>query len=53
MCFGGGVFFATYMLHMNPEVHEILHYALIKPNHITYPLADLLIAGNNIYFCIV
>ena len=24
MCFGGGVFFATYMLHMVPEVQSIL-----------------------------
>ncbi len=43
MCFGGGVFFATFILHMGPEVRFILNDALIKPNNILYPVADLII----------
>lgn len=42
MCFGGGVFFATFILHMGPEVRNILHVALIEPYGITYPVADLI-----------
>lgn len=45
MCFGGGVFFATFMLHMTPEVRNILEAALITPNHIEYPLAEFLMAA--------
>ena len=45
MCFGGGVFFATFILHMGPEVRTILHVALLQPNGITYPVADLMMAG--------
>eukprot|EP00914_Ancora_sagittata_P023783 GHVO01047023.1.p1 GENE.GHVO01047023.1~~GHVO01047023.1.p1 ORF type:complete len:385 (+),score=59.61 GHVO01047023.1:41-1195(+) len=45
MCFGGGVFFATYILHMGPEVRTILDEALIKPNNITYPVADVIMAA--------
>ncbi len=44
MCFGGGVFFATYILHMGPEVRLILNDALIKPYGITYPLPELIIS---------
>ncbi|KAK2146639.1 hypothetical protein LSH36_593g01018 [Paralvinella palmiformis] len=43
MCFGGGVFFATFILHMGPEVRYILDEALIQPNNIQYPVADLII----------
>ncbi|ELT87100.1 hypothetical protein CAPTEDRAFT_220160 [Capitella teleta] len=45
MCFGGGVFFATYILHMGPEVRTILDAALVQPYHITYPIADLIMAA--------
>ncbi len=44
MCFGGGVFFATYILHMGPEVRLILNDALIKPYGITYPIAELIMS---------
>lgn len=41
MCFGGGVFFATYMLHLAPEVNEIVHKSLIVPYGINYPVSEL------------
>lgn len=45
MCFGGGVFFAIYLLHMSPDVHQIMNYAIIRPNNITYPLTELIISA--------
>lgn len=45
MCFGGGVFFAIYLLHMSPDVHQIMNYAIIQPYHITYPLTELIISA--------
>lgn len=45
MCFGGGVFFATYILHMGPEVRDILEESLLGPNEIDYPVADVIMAG--------
>ena len=45
MCFGGGVFFATYILHMAPESRAIVEYSLAEPNNITYPIADLIMAA--------
>lgn len=44
MCFGGGVFFATYMLHLGPEVRGMLHMSLMVPYNIHYPIPDLSIA---------
>ena len=44
MCFGGGVFFATYILHMTTEVRLILEPALLEPYNINYPLPELLMA---------
>jgi zinc transporter 1/2/3 len=44
MCFGGGVFFATFMLHLGPEVREMLHSSLMVPYNIHYPIADLSMA---------
>ena len=38
MCLGGGIFFGTYLLHMGPEVREMIHKAL----PMDYPIADLL-----------
>ena len=40
-CFGGGVFFGTYLLHMAPEVRFLLEGALLNPNGIDYPLPEL------------
>ncbi len=45
ICFGGGVFFATFILHMAPEARAILDVALMKPYNIQYPVADLIMAG--------
>ena len=42
-CFGGGVFFGTYLMHMAPEVREILEDNLLIPNDISYPLPELAI----------
>lgn len=44
MCFGGGVFFGTFMLHMAPESRDILYVAILKEKNITYPVADLIMA---------
>lgn len=43
MCFGGGIFFGTYLLHMGPEVRKIFHDAVLVPYGIDYPLADLFV----------
>lgn len=43
MCFGGGIFFGTYLLHMGPEVHLLLNTSLLVPYGIQYPLADLFV----------
>ena len=44
MCFGGGVFFATFILHMAPESRTIVEYSFTEPNNIDYPIADLIMA---------
>lgn len=44
MCFGGGVFFATFMLHLGPEVRLMLHTSLLVPYNIHYPIPDLSMA---------
>ena len=43
MCFGGGVFLATFGLHMGPDVGEIFQHAILEPHNIDYPLAELTI----------
>ena len=43
MCFGGGIFFGTFLLHMAPEVRYILDTTLLDPNEILYPVTDLII----------
>lgn len=43
MCLGGGIFFGTYLLHMGPEVQQILTNSLLKPYNIHYPLAELVV----------
>ena len=44
MCFGGGVFFAVFMLHMAPEARAIIEVSLERPYNITYPISDLLMS---------
>ena len=44
MCFGGGVFFATFILHMAPESRMIVEYSFTTPRGIDYPLADFIMA---------
>jgi zinc transporter 1/2/3 len=44
MCFGGGVFFSVYMLHMAPDARAIIDESLIKPKNINYPLSDFIMA---------
>lgn len=43
MCYGGGIFFGTFLLHMGPEVRHLLDVWLLKPYNIRYPLTDLII----------
>ena len=45
MCFGGGVFFAVFMLHMAPEARAIVYHAIEKPNNLRYPVSDLLMSA--------
>lgn len=44
MCFGGGVFFAVFMLHMAPEARYIVYHAIEAPGKLNYPIADLLMS---------
>ncbi|KAI0238618.1 Zinc transporter ZIP1 [Lamellibrachia satsuma] len=44
MCFGGGVFFAVFMLHMAPEARYIVYHAIEAPEKLNYPIADLLMS---------
>lgn len=43
MCFGGGVFLSVYMLHMMPDVKDIISEVILKPYHITYPLTEVIV----------
>lgn len=43
-CFGGGVFFGAYLMHMAPEVREVLEDSLLTPNNIIYPIPELMTA---------
>ena len=43
MCFGGGVFFGTFLVNMIPEVHEKIDDTILKPNDMEYPLGELII----------
>ena len=45
MCFGGGVFFTIYLLHMMPEVQDIIGHVLLDPNDIDYQVAELIVAS--------
>lgn len=45
MCFGGGVFFSTFILHMAPEARDILTFAMKEVDfETTYPIPDLVMA---------
>lgn len=52
MCFGGGIFFGTFLLHMGPEVRLILETFLLGPNEIIYPVTDLVI-GAGFFFVLL
>ena len=41
MCFGGGVFFAIFLLHMGPESSALITQFILLPYEINYPLAEL------------
>jgi len=43
MCFGGGIFFGTYLLHMGPEVTLIINRSLVEPYGWSYPVAELFV----------
>ena len=45
MCFGGGVFLATFLLHMAPESRDLVHRHILVPYGFNYPLADLLMGA--------
>ncbi len=40
-CFGGGIFFGTYLMHLNPEVRELLEEVLLEPYEIDFPIPEL------------
>ena len=44
-CFSGGLFLATYLLDMAPEVRVLLQPTLMDPNHIKYPVPELIIGA--------
>ena len=44
-CFGGGVFFGLFLLHAIPEVRHLLEDALLTPEHIHYPVPEILVAS--------
>lgn len=45
MCFGGGVFFGTYLLHMTPEVNELIAETITEPNDIHFPVSYTIIGA--------
>lgn len=49
MCFGGGIFFGTFLLHIAPESRGILDETLLDPKEIVYPVTDLII-GLGLFF---
>ena len=52
-CFSGGIFLATYLLDMAPEVRTLLEDTLLRPNHIDYPLPELIIGAGFFFILIV
>ena len=51
-CFSGGIFLATYLLDMAPEVRLLLERSLLRPRHIRYPLPEFII-GSGFFFILV
>ena len=45
MCFGGGIFFGTFLLHMGPDMRSLVRQALMEKYHIEYPLGDLFVGA--------
>ena len=43
-CFGGGVFFGAYLMHMAPEVRLLMEEVYLDPKSIIYPLPELMTA---------
>lgn len=43
LCFGGGIFLGTYLLHMAPEVTSLLNEYLLCPRGINYPVAEMIV----------
>ena len=44
-CFGGGVFLGIFMLHMTPEIRELLEESLLEPRGIEYPVPEAIAGG--------
>lgn len=40
-CFGGGVYFGVYLIHMAPEVNDLINQTMLIPYKISYPIAEL------------
>ncbi|KAI0238622.1 hypothetical protein LSAT2_010668 [Lamellibrachia satsuma] len=51
-CFSGGIFLATYLLDMAPEVRALLEDTLLRPHNIAYPLPEFII-GTGFFFILV
>ena len=51
-CFSGGIFLATYLLDMAPEVRLLLERSLLRPRHIRYPLPEFII-GSGFFFILL
>ncbi|CAD5125616.1 unnamed protein product [Dimorphilus gyrociliatus] len=41
-CFGGGIFLGIYLLHMAPEVRQLLEQSMLIPYNMTYPIPELI-----------
>lgn len=44
-CFAGGIFFGIYLLHMAPEVRELLEEQILKKHNIEYPIPEVIMGG--------
>jgi len=50
MCFGGGIFLATYLLHMGPEVRQADTAFYVKYIFHLYSIVIVVVKQLNIYF---
>lgn len=50
-CFGGGVFLGTILFHMLPEVKDMIAESILEPYHVSYPVAEAIIAGGFFMIC--